>query len=111
MSEYWTWLVNNSSAVMVILTSFTLIWSIRTQVRLDKQRNEDIRARIHGYLISDDLHTYLCLTNTGKRSAWNIQIHLNEELMDVLPTHFSVIKAFNSILNDLAVIWFLYNTL
>lgn len=61
MNEIWTWLINNSGVMMVILTGITIIISIILQIRLEKQRNEDIRARVHGTLVSDDLHTYLSL--------------------------------------------------
>ena len=88
MDEHWTWLVNNSSAVMVILTSVTLLWSIVMQIRNERHMNEDIRARLHGSLVNDDLHIYLCLCNIGQRSARDIQIKMNEDLIDVLPTHF-----------------------
>ena len=97
--DMWNWLISNSNALMVILTGFTLIASIIIQIRLEKQRNEDIRARLHVSLINDDLHTYLCLSNIGNRSAWNIQVYINEDFIDILPIHLDN-KVFIKILNE-----------
>ncbi|MBD5260463.1 MAG: hypothetical protein HDS46_06815 [Bacteroides sp.] len=97
--DMWNWLISNSNALMVILTGFTLIASIIIQIRLEKQRNEDIRARLHVSLINDDLHTYLCLSNIGKQNAWNIQIHINEDIIGILPTHLKN-KEYLRILNE-----------
>ena len=97
--DIWTWLIANSRAIMVLLTTFTLLWSIVIQMRIEKQRNEDIRARVHGSLINDDLHTDLCLSNIGNRSAWNIQVHINEDFIDILPIHLDN-KVYIKILNE-----------
>lgn len=35
--------------------------------------------------MSDDLHTYLCLSNIGKRNAWNVHIKINDEFIKELP--------------------------
>ena len=88
---------------MVILTGITIIISIILQIRLEKQRNEDIRARVHGTLVSDDLHTYLCLSNIGKQCAWNVRISLNGDFIDVLPNHMKN-KEYLKILNDEPII-------
>ena len=103
MNEIWTWLINNSGVMMVILTGITIIISIILQIRLEKQRNEDIRARVHGTLVSDDLHTYLCLSNIGKQCAWNVRISLNGDFIDVLPNHMKN-KEYLKILNDEPII-------
>lgn len=103
MNEIWTWLINNTGVMMVILTGITIIISIILQIRIEKQRNEDIRARVHGTLVSDDLHTYLCLSNIGKQCAWNVRISLNGDFIDVLPNHMKN-KEYLKILNDEPII-------
>lgn len=103
MNEIWTWLINNTGVMMVILTGITIIISIILQIRIEKQRNEDIRARVHGTLVSDDVHTYLCLSNIGKQCAWNVRISLNCDFIDVLPNHMKN-KEYLKILNDEPII-------
>lgn len=88
MEHFWQWLLSNSNACMVLLTGITIIISILFQIRIECQRNEDVRARIVAYLMSDDLHTYLCLSNIGKRNAWNVLIKINEEFIEGLPNCF-----------------------
>lgn len=88
MEQFWTWLVSNSNACMVLLTGLTIIISLFIQIRMEYHRNEDIRARIDAYLMSDDLHTYLCLANVGKRIAWNVHININEDFINELPGCF-----------------------
>ena len=87
MIDIWKWLIVNSNVLMVILTCLTLIATIIIQIRIEKQRNEDIRARVHCSIVCDSLHTFLCLTNIGKRSAWNVQICINDDFIDTLPYH------------------------
>ena len=99
MSDIWIWLTGNSNILMVILTCFTLIATIIIQIRIEKQRNEDIRARVHGSIVSDSLHTYLCLSNIGKLSAWNVRVCINEDFIDSLPYHMKN-KDYLKILNE-----------
>lgn len=73
---------------MVLLTGITIVISIFFQIRIEYQRNEDSRARIEVSLMSDDLHTYLCLSNIGKRNAWNVHIKINDEFIKELPNCF-----------------------
>lgn len=88
MEQFWIWLLSNSNACMVLLTGIAIIVSIVFQIRLDYQRNEDLRARIEASLMSDDLHTYLCISNIGKRNAWNVHIKINDEFIKELPNCF-----------------------
>ncbi len=88
MEQFWIWLLSNSNACMVLLTGITIIISIIFQIRIEYQRNEDIRARIDASVMSDDRHTYLCISNIGKRNAWNVLIKINDEFMKELPNCF-----------------------
>lgn len=58
MNEIWTWLINNSGVMMVILTGITIIISIILQIRIEKQRNEDILAPNHRTEIVSGLGKY-----------------------------------------------------
>lgn len=103
MSDIWKWVISNSNALMVILTGFTLCVSIIIQIILAKQRNEDIRARIHGSIVNDSLNTFLCLSNIGKRSAWNVRICINKDFLDTLPCHMQN-KEYLKILNEKPIV-------
>lgn len=83
--SFWpTYLSAIASFGMIILTYHSLKQSQEQMIKFEKQREEEIRARIHASIIIYEKAYYLKLKNIGKTDASNVRITVNQDFIDTL---------------------------
>lgn len=97
---FWQWLLENSAPVMVIITGLSICISILLNW-LDKHRQFKLsRPRLHASIIISNQAYYLRIYNSGKYCATDVNIAINNDFIENLPTKWNTKKVFENLVSS-----------